>query len=144
MADEIAGKGVRIERALASDLPLVELDRIQVQQVFVNLIRNGIEAMDGIVDGTRVLQIRSSRDDQDTICIEVCDSGTGFKDAERAFEPFFTTKEHGMGMGLAICRSIIEAHGGSLWTTNNKTQGATVAFTLPVAASVSVDKTRAA
>ena len=71
----------------------------------------------------------------DAIRVEVRDAGTGFKDAERVFEPFFTTKQHGMGMGLAICRSIIESHGGRLWTANNETRGATVAFTLPLAAS---------
>ena len=69
------------------------------------------------------------------IRIEVRDAGTGFEDAERVFEPFFTTKQHGMGMGLAICRSIIESHGGRLWMANNETRGATVAFTLPLEAS---------
>lgn len=99
----------------------------------MNLIRNAMEAMDAVVDGARALQIRSCRDGLDAIRVEVCDGGTGFKDAERAIEPFFTTKPHGMGMGLAICRSIIESHGGRLWTANNKTSGATVAFVLPLA-----------
>jgi len=83
----------------------------------------------------RVLQIHSCRDGLDAIRVEVRDAGIGFGDAERVFEPFFTTKQHGMGMGLAICRSIIEAHGGRLWTTNNETPGATVSFTLPLSAS---------
>ena len=90
--------------------------------------------MDTRADGARALQIRSCRDGRDAIRVEVRDAGTGFKDAERVFEPFFTTKQNGMGMGLTICRSIIESHGGRLWAVNNEARGATVAFTLPVAA----------
>jgi PAS domain S-box-containing protein len=135
MADEIVAKDIRIKTTLEPDLPSVALDRVQLQQVLVNLIRNGIEAMGTVVDGARELQIHSCRDGLDAIRVEVRDAGTGFKDAERVFEPFFTTKQHGMGMGLAICRSIIETHGGRLWTANNETCGATVAFTLPLAAS---------
>lgn len=134
MADEIAAKDIRIKTALEPDLPSVALDRVQVQQVIVNLIRNGIEAMDAVVGDARALQIRSCRDGLGAIRVEVRDAGTGFKDAERAFEPFFTTKQHGMGMGLAVCRSIVESHGGRLWMANNDTRGATVAFTLPLAA----------
>lgn len=135
MADKVAAQGIRIETSLEPDLPLVALDRVQVQQVLMNLIRNGIEAMDTVINGARVLQIHSRRDGHDSICIEVRDGGTGFKDPERGFEPFFTTKQNGMGMGLAICRSIVEAHGGRLWAANNETRGATVAFTLPLNAS---------
>jgi PAS domain S-box-containing protein len=135
MADEVAAKDIRIETNLEQDLPAVALDRVQVQQVLVNLIRNGIEAMETVTDGARALQIRSCRDGLDAIRIEVRDTGTGFKDAERAVEPFFTTKQNGMGMGLAICRSIIEAHGGRLWMGNNETRRATVAFALPLTAS---------
>ncbi len=141
MADEIAAKDIRIETNLEPDLPPVALDRVQVQQVFVNLIRNGIEAMNTVVNGARTLQIRSCRDGPGAIRIEVCDEGTGFQDADRVFEPFFTTKQHGMGMGLAICRSIIESHGGGLRTANNETRGATVAFTLPLAPPVSTEVT---
>ena len=130
MAAEVAAKDIHIKINLEQDLPSAALDRVQVQQVLVNLIRNGIEAMDGFTDGVRELQIRSCRDGLDAVRVEVHDAGTGFTDAERVFEPFFTTKQHGMGMGLPICRSIIESHGGRLWTTNNETQGATVAFTL--------------
>jgi PAS domain S-box-containing protein len=135
MADETAEKDVRVETNLEPDLPPVALDRVQVQQVFVNLIRNGVEAMDAVADSARALEIRLCRDGLDAIRVEVRDDGTGFKDPQRVFEPFFTTKPHGMGMGLAICRSIIESHGGRLWTANNETRGATVAFTLPLAAS---------
>jgi PAS domain S-box-containing protein len=135
MADEIAVKEIRIKTNLEPDLPTIALDRIQVQQVLVNLIRNGIEAMDAVVDGARLLQIRSSRDGPNAIRVEVRDSGTGIEDAERGVEPFFTTKQHGMGMGLAICRSIVESHGGRLWMANNETRGAVVGFTLPLTAS---------
>jgi PAS domain S-box-containing protein len=135
MADEIAAKDIRIETDIEQNLPLVALDRIQMQQVFVNLIRNGVEAMEAAAGGARSLQIRSCRDGHAQIRVEICDAGPGFRDVERVFEPFFTTKANGMGMGLAICRSIVELHRGRLWIANNKTRGATVAFTLPLAAS---------
>jgi C4-dicarboxylate-specific signal transduction histidine kinase len=135
MEDEIAAKDIRVERQLAADLPAVALDRVQVQQVLVNLIRNGIEAMDGVADVPRALQI-NSRSVDDAIRIEVRDAGTGFRNTDRAFEPFFTTKQNGMGMGLAICRSIVESHGGRIWTTNNESRGATVAFILPLVPAV--------
>jgi hypothetical protein len=138
MADEIAAKNIRIEIDLEPDLPSVTLDRVQVQQVFVNLIRNGIEAMEAVVDDAHSLQIRSCRDGRDAIRVEVRDAGAGFQDAERVFEPFFTTKKSGMGMGLAICRSIIESHGGRLWAANNGTCGATVTFTLRLAATAAL------
>ena len=132
MADEIAAKNIRIKTDLASDLPAVALDRVQVQQVFMNLIRNGIEAMDAPADGARALRIRSRHDGLDAIRVEVRDTGAGITDAESVFEPFFTTKENGMGMGLAICRSIVESHGGRLWAEKNEPQGTIFAFTLPV------------
>jgi C4-dicarboxylate-specific signal transduction histidine kinase len=135
LAEEIAQKECRIDTNLEPGLPSVSLDRVQVQQVFVNLIRNGIESMDAVVGAARTLQIRSSRDSSHAIRIEVRDAGTGFSEPERAFEPFFTTKQNGMGMGLAICRSIVESHGGRLWAANNDSRGATVAFTLPLAES---------
>ena len=139
MADEIAAKNIRIKTDLVPDLPAVALDRVQVQQVFMNLIRNGIEAMDTAVGGARALQIRSRHDGSDAIRVEVRDTGAGFKDAERVFEPFFTTKESGMGMGLAICRSIVESHGGRLWAEKNELRGATFTFTLPVEAKIAHD-----
>jgi len=135
MADVIAAKDVRIKTNLEPDLPSIALDRVQVQQVLVNLIRNGIEAMDGVIDRARALLIRSCRDGLDAVRVEVRDAGTGIDDAERVFEPFFTTKRQGMGMGLAICRSIVESHGGRLWMANNETCGALAAFTLPLSAN---------
>jgi PAS domain S-box-containing protein len=136
LADDIAGNAIRIETEFEPDLPLVVLDRVQVQQVLVNLVRNGIEAMDTVADGVRTLRIGSRRDGPDAIRIDVCDVGTGFGDAERLFEPFFTTKQHGMGMGLAICRSIVEAHGGRLWAETIEPHGSSFIFTLPIEANV--------
>lgn len=137
VSDEVVGKDIRLKTALEPGLPAVPLDRVQMQQVLVNLIRNGIEAMEAVGSGAGALQIRSCRDGNDAIRVEVSDAGTGFQDAELVFEPFFTTKRHGMGMGLTICRSIIESHGGRLWVKNNEALGATVAFTLPLATSES-------
>ncbi len=93
-----------------------------------------MQAMD-TTNPLRSLKIMSSHDHPDTVRISVEDTGSGFKDPERVFEPFFTTKSNGMGMGLPICRSIVEAHGGRLWVANNEALGATVAFTLPVAST---------
>jgi len=139
MTDEIESKNIRIKTDLTLDVPRIDLDRVQVQQIFVNIIRNGIEAMDGVEAGARALQIRSSREGANAIRIEIRDAGTGFRDPERLFEPFFTTKENGMGMGLAICRSIVESHGGRLWAENNEGKGATFIFTLPVDANADHD-----
>jgi len=130
MAEEAARRRIRMDVEVESDLPPVVLDRVQVQQVLVNLIRNGMEAMDSVT-GDRVLGIRVHRSD-DVVEIDISDRGLGVEDPERMFEPFFTTKEHGMGMGLAISRSIVESHGGRLWAENNESQGATFTFTLPV------------
>jgi PAS domain S-box-containing protein len=130
MAEEAARRHVRMDVAVESHLPPVALDRVQVQQVLVNLIRNGIDAMDSIA-GERVLAIRVRRMG-DEVQTEISDRGPGIEDPERMFEPFFTTKENGMGMGLAICRSIVEAHGGRLWASANEPHGATFTFTLPI------------
>jgi signal transduction histidine kinase len=104
-----------------------------MQQVLMNLVRNGIDAMDSARD-VGALRIRSLVDG-DMVRVEVSDCGGGIKYPERMFEPFFTTKESGMGMGLAICRSIIESHDGRLWAMNNEPKGATLAFALPIQAS---------
>ena len=133
MAEEAARRRVRMDVEVESDLPPVALDRVQVQQVLINLIRNGMEAMDSIASD-RVLRMCVRRMG-DVVQTEISDRGQGVEFPDKIFEPFFTTKQHGMGMGLAISRSIIEAHGGRLWTANNETCGATVAFTLPLAAS---------
>jgi len=131
MSDEIAATTTRIDTELDTSLPQVLVDRVQVQQVLVNLIRNGIQAMDS-TNPMRMLRIKSDRDGPSAVVVSVEDSGSGFGDPDRVFEPFFTTKSTGMGMGLPICRSMVEAHGGRLWVKNNETMGAMVAFTLPV------------
>jgi PAS domain S-box-containing protein len=130
MAEEAARRRIRMNVEVESNLPPVALDRVQVQQVLVNLIRNGMDAMDTLA-GDRVLGICVHRSD-DVVQIDISDRGRGIEFPEKVFEPFFTTKDHGMGMGLAICRSIVESHGGRLWAENNERQGATFSFTLPL------------
>ncbi len=107
-------------------------DQIQLQQVIINLVMNGMEAMASVTDRPRELKILS-RCDTDQVLIAVQDSGVGIDpgDVDRLFNAFFTTKPSGMGMGLSICRSIIEAHGGKLWASRNVGAGATFQFTLP-------------
>jgi PAS domain S-box-containing protein len=130
MTEEATRRRVRIDEDIESDLPLVAFDHVQIQQVLINLIGNGMDAMDASA-GDKVLKIRVRRMG-DTIQTEISDRGQGIDFPDKIFEPFFTTKEHGMGMGLAICRSIVESHGGRLWAENNKPHGATFIFTLPV------------
>jgi signal transduction histidine kinase len=125
---------LRIE--LAPTLPLILADRVQLQQVIINLMMNGIEAMQSVMDRPRELLIQSARDETQLV-VSVTDCGVGIsaENADRLFNPFFTTKSNGMGMGLSICRSIIEAHGGRLWAAANVPHGATFQFTLPVNAN---------
>ncbi|WP_457584844.1 PAS domain-containing protein [Ensifer canadensis] len=130
MAEEAARRRVRVEVDVENNLKLVPMDRVQIQQVVINLMRNGIEAM-ASTPPPRVLGL-SVRSIEDTIRIAVSDLGKGVDFPDRIFDPFFTTKEDGMGMGLAICRSIVEAHGGRLWAEKNDRQGTTFFFTLPV------------
>jgi len=113
--------------------PLVFADRIQLQQVILNLIMNAVEAMSEMSDGRRQLLIRTDTDESENIAVAVQDSGPGVKpeDLHRLFTPFYTTKPQGMGIGLAISRSIIEAHGGKLRVMANEARGATFQFTLP-------------
>lgn len=130
MTEEAARRRVRMDVDVGSGLPLVALDRVHIQQVLVNLIRNGMDAMDA-VEGDRVLGVRVRRMG-DVVQTEVSDCGAGIAFPDKIFEPFFTTKGNGMGMGLAISRSIVESHGGRLWVEKNDGQGATFAFTLPI------------
>jgi PAS domain S-box-containing protein len=130
MAEEASRRRVRMDVDVESNLPLVALDRVQVQQVLINLIRNGMDAM-ASVTGDRVLGMRVRRMGN-AIQTEISDRGPGVEFPEKIFEPFFTTKDDGMGMGLAICRSIVESHGGRLWAERNEPQGARFIFTLPV------------
>jgi PAS domain S-box-containing protein len=129
---------------LAEDLPLVTGDRIQLQQVIINLLRNAFEAMNDVEDRQREIVIRTARDGDDRVCLSVHDSGVGFgpDGAERLFDAFYTTKPDGMGIGLSVSRSIIESHGGRLWAVPNEGPGATFAFSIPRGAGDSVDAAR--
>src|SRR6185369_7387639 len=131
---------VYLKRQLTTDLPLVRGDRVQLQQVILNLIVNGLEAIAKGKDGAGELTVSSNQDKDDNVTIAVSDSGEGLDPAtaERVFDAFFTTKPDGMGMGLAISRTIIEAHGGRLWATTNSPAGAVFQFTLPAASKRAV------
>jgi predicted ATPase/signal transduction histidine kinase len=124
---------VSMQTELAADLPPVRGDRVQLQQVILNLVMNGIEAMKPVTDRPRELLIRSGPEESRSVLVAVRDSGIGLdaESMERVFDAFYTTKPDGMGMGLSICRSIIEAHGGRLWPAVNGDYGATFQFTLP-------------
>jgi len=134
LTGEVARRRVAVETALDQDLAPVAGDRVQLQQVVFNLLLNGIEAMDSVVDRPKKLFICSKRPSPETVLVEVRDSGAGLKDPDRIFEAFFTTKGTGMGMGLTICRSIIDAHKGRLWAASGEGVGTTFSFALPVRA----------
>jgi C4-dicarboxylate-specific signal transduction histidine kinase len=124
---------VLLEHKLVTDLPLVMADRVQLQQVLLNLVINGIEAMTGAEHNRRLLRIESGLDKRGSVVVAVRDSGSGLgSEADHLFTPFFTTKANGMGMGLSISRTIIEAHGGRLWAEPNLPAGAVFSFTLPL------------
>jgi PAS domain S-box-containing protein len=129
---EMQQHGILLKTALASDLPRISGDRIQLQQVMLNLIMNAIEAMTETSEGPRELLIRSEINLPDGVMVTVQDCGPGFKPdtLDHLFDPFYSTKPAGMGMGLSICRSIAEAHGGRLWATANIPTGAVFQFTL--------------
>jgi signal transduction histidine kinase len=137
---EVQGNRIALETQLADELPLVLGDRIQLQQVILNLVMNGIEAMSAVTDRSRDLLIRSRRHEPDKVLIAVQDSGIGLKaeSLDHLFEAFFTTKPKGMGMGLAISRSIIEAHGGRLWVVPNEGPGATFSLRFKVRLGLAV------
>jgi PAS domain S-box-containing protein len=122
---------ISIRTELAADLPPVMGDRVQLQQVMMNLLVNGIDAMKG-VEGTRELAIKSQRAEDGKLLVSVSDTGVGLPtEGDQIFNAFFTTKPHGTGMGLRICRSIVESHGGRLWAANNSLRGASFSLTLP-------------
>jgi PAS domain S-box-containing protein len=135
MADEIQSNGVLFETELGEDLPRIGADAVQIQQVIVNLVRNAIEAMAATIERPKPLWIRSRREG-DNVVVDIQDHGVGLADFEKIFEPFMTTKETGLGMGLAICRSIIEAHAGRIWVARNPERGVTFSFSLPIENSV--------
>jgi PAS domain S-box-containing protein len=125
---------VLVETLLPSDLPGVIADRVQVQQVLMNLMMNALDALTDVTGRRRILIIRAELDSSNVVRVAVEDSGVGVDpvQSERLFEPFYTTKPQGLGMGLAISRSIVEAHGGRLWMTHNQGPGVTFEFTLPL------------
>jgi C4-dicarboxylate-specific signal transduction histidine kinase len=131
---ETQRNAVRLQSRLVDDLPLVSADRVQLQQVMINLVVNAIEAMAGAGDGPRELTIVSGMDDANEVVVEVQDTGPGLdpQQLDRLFQSFFTTKPDGIGMGLAISRSIAEAHGGCLSAAPNNPRGAVFRLTLPV------------
>ena len=134
LADRQASRNeVSVVTELTPDLPLVVGDRIQLQQVILNLMLNGIEAMSGVHDRSRRLVVRSRMQDAEQIRVSIEDCGIGVteKNISRLFEPFFTTRSQGIGMGLPISRSIVEAHGGRLWAESTVNQGSVFQFTLP-------------
>src|SRR5580700_733884 len=129
---ELSENRVRLDRQLTGALPFVLADRVQMQQVLLNLIMNGIEAMAEVTNRPRSLCMQSRIDESGDILVAVRDSGTGLESgADRVFTPFFTTKANGMGMGLSISRSLVESHGGRLWAAPNVPHGAVFYFTLP-------------
>jgi PAS domain S-box-containing protein len=130
---EAAKNDVSVLTVLGDGLPLVLGDRVQLQQVMLNLMVNAVEAMGATSMGSRELRISTAADSSDGVSVAVRDSGPGLSPAggKRIFDPFYTTKEHGLGMGLSICRSIVEAHGGRLWASANAPHGAVFQFVLP-------------
>jgi hypothetical protein len=128
-------RGVRIDCPIEGSLPPICVDRIQIQQVFINLISNAIEATDGNANTASIL-LRAFVAQEHQVIVQVIDNGTGLKDTEKIFDAFVTTKAKGMGIGLAVSRSIVEAHGGRLSADNNPDGGATFSVALPVSSKL--------
>jgi signal transduction histidine kinase len=123
-----------VQTQLAEGLPRIPGDRVQLQQVMLNLILNAVEAMSGVREGARALLISTGLEASGGVLVTVQDSGPGLtlESVDRLFEAFYTTKASGMGMGLSICQSIVEAHGGRIWASRTAGPGATFQFTLPL------------
>jgi C4-dicarboxylate-specific signal transduction histidine kinase len=131
---EVVKNNVSVQTQLAEGLPPIQGDRVQLQQVILNLILNAVEAMSGVSEGARELLIGTGQEASGGVLVTVRDSGPGLspESVDHMFDAFYTTKSSGMGMGLVISRSIIEAHGGRLWATANVPHGAVFQFTLPI------------
>jgi signal transduction histidine kinase len=131
---ELINSEVALRVEHASAVPVILADKVQLQQVILNLLINGIEAMQSVTDRPRELVIRSEQDAAQQVRVTVTDCGVGFSadSADRLFNTLYTTKPGGMGMGLSICRSIIELHGGRIWAEPNLPQGAVLRITLPL------------
>ena len=131
---EVVKHGIAVQTHLAEGLPRIHGDRVQLQQVLLNLILNAVEAMSGVREGSRALLISTGPEASGGVLVTVQDSGPGLtpESVDRLFDAFYTTKPSGMGMGLSICRSIVDAHGGRIWASRTAGPGATVQFTLPL------------
>jgi len=134
---EAVKNGVSVRTQLAEGLPLIRGDRVQLQQVILNLILNAVQAMSGVSDRSRELLISTEREASGGLLVTVQDSGPGLspESFDRLFDAFYTTKASGMGLGLSICRSIVEAHGGQIWASRDVGRGATVQFTIPLSSA---------
>ena len=130
---EVKRRGAVLETELAAGLPPVTGDRVQLQQLLLNLVINALDAMNSVTERPHLIRIRTSLREPGSILVDVEDSGVGLDPGQAAhlFEAFYTTKPDGLGMGLSISRSIVEAHGGRLWASPNEGPGATFQFTLP-------------
>ena len=133
LRSEAIGRKVRLDAVLASDLPRVSCDPVQLQQVLLNLFVNAMDAMGDTVISERVLTVRTLLTGDGYVEVRVCDRGQGISDAQRdqIFKPFFTTKDHGLGLGLSICAKIVKAHGGKLKIDSNTDGGVTASLLLP-------------
>jgi PAS domain S-box-containing protein len=132
LGDELRHRSITRRTNLDPMLPRVSADRVQLQQLALNLVQNAMEAMDSASEARKVLEITSQRSTHDAVSVDVIDHGPGITDPNTIFDPFVTTKANGMGMGLTICRSIIEAHGGRISARSNEHGGTTFTFTIPV------------
>jgi signal transduction histidine kinase len=138
LGTQITKRRIIVETSFERKLPQVIGDRVQLQQLVFNLAVNGIEAMDSSSGRRGKLVVSARRSGPESILVAIDDNGTGIDNPQKVFDAFFTTKKNGMGMGLAICRSIVESHGGTIWAESNRGPGATFFFTLPIEPSTAI------